>query len=85
MARRPFQRGIEIRHVDNAKSGKEFFCFSIRTVVNVSFSVGTETVVVFCGESSGAADKDASSLKGFAVSLPSSYGSGVIATVKVFL
>jgi hypothetical protein len=39
MARSPFQRTIEIRHVDDAKSGKELFCFGIRAVVNLPFSI----------------------------------------------
>ena len=39
MARSPFQRRIQIRYVDDAKSGEKFFRFGIRTVVNLPFSV----------------------------------------------
>ena len=86
MASGPFQRGIQIWHLDDAETSEKLFCLGIGTIVNLSFSVADRDGRR-CPRrhQSRTADKDARGLQGLTVGPPSRSGSCVIAAVEVFL
>ena len=86
MASGPFQRGIQIRHVNDGEASEKFFRFSIRAIVNMPLPVAQrDSRRSLRRLQSRAANKDARSSKGLTVGHPGRYKGCIFGTVEVFL
>ena len=86
MARSPFQRSIQIRHLDDAKAGEKLLRLGIGAIVDLAFPIADrDSRRGLRRLQSRTADKDTRSLQGLTIGLPSRHGRWVIAAVEVFL
>jgi hypothetical protein len=85
-ARRPFQRHIQIRHVNDDKAAEKFFCLGLRSVMDVAFAMAHRNHRGRLRRlQSGAGSKDACRPDGVYVIRPSVHEAWLFATVEVFL
>jgi hypothetical protein len=86
MSSGPFQRDIQIRHINDGETGEKFFRLGVRTIVDLPLPVahrdGRRSLRRL---QSRATDKDTRGLKGFTVSPPSRYRACLFAASEVFL
>ena len=86
MACGPFQRCIQVWHVNDGESSEKLLCLGVRTIVNLPLSVADrDSRCCLRLLQSRPTDKDACSLKRLTVGFPGRYGGFVIAAVEAIL
>jgi hypothetical protein len=86
MACGPFQRGIQVWHINDGESGEKLLCLCVRTIVNLPLSVPDRDCRRCLRRlQSRPTDKDTGSLKRLTVGFPSRYGGFVIAAFEAIL